>query len=191
MAGGFKHGFCIFSLHWFSVRNSVLLSPYPASSGFLRLSPSSGISSFSGLLQSPLVSSVLLLPPLSSDQTEPRQTAQTEPRQEAPVQTEASSAQTGPSAQTGASVTECVTNYKCFIDKKCVDKEMYGRNNAGKLSLSIDRNGDFDKATSITIINNDKFGKTLSSIIVIEWSYRSAYHLVILWWPVLQLLPKI
>lgn len=65
MAGAFKHGFCIFSLHWFSVRISVLLSPYPASSGFLQLSPSSGISSLSGLLQSPLVSSVLLLPPLS------------------------------------------------------------------------------------------------------------------------------
>ena len=41
------------------------------------------------------------------------------------------------------------------------------------------QNEDLDNATLITIINNDKFWETLSSIIVIEWSYRSAHHLAL------------
>ena len=49
---------------------------------------------------------------------------------------------------------------------------MYGRNNAEKLSLSTARNGDFNNAISITIINNDKFGKTLSSIFSSIICYR-------------------
>ena len=33
---------------------------------------------------------------------------------------------------------------------------MYGRSNAEELSLSIGRSGNFDNASSMTIINNDK-----------------------------------
>ena len=38
---------------------------------------------------------------------------------------------------------------------------MCGRRNAEKLSLSIGRNEDFDNASSITIINDDKYGKNV------------------------------
>ena len=60
---------------------------------------------------------------------------------------EASSAQTGPFAQTAASVTEYVTNPKCFSDKKCVDKEMYGRNNAENYRYQLT-----ETRTSITLL---------------------------------------
>ena len=63
-----------------------------------------------------------------------------------------------PSAETGASVTECATDHEYFSDKKCLNEEMNGRSNEEKLSLSISGKGEFDNATSITIINNDKFG---------------------------------
>ena len=59
-------------------------------------------------------------------------------------------------------------------------KELYETVSNLKLSLSMDKNGDFDIVNSITIIKNDKFEKKLSSIIIelsiIDEIYRSAHH---------------